>query len=289
MKPLRFSNQNFFTLTAFTLGALVIFLPVLTSAQEFVPINQGIPEIKSGDGSISDLMNWVLKITIAAASILAVGMIMIGGYTYMTTEAISGKGEAKKRITDAIIGLLIVLMSVFILSFINPDIVSLKFLEGVSPLKITPSTKPTPTKEELESVNDCLKNGGKSNVVVENGKATITCTRANSSSTTSPTTATPPVNSPTQNTPQQGVGEEEEIAQIQATCEADGAAVGATQAYVGRDAGNSLICVLDEFLLTEDSPSAQQAEINMYKAQCKKYGNGQFEQVDDTFAWCLKI
>jgi len=62
---------------------------------------------------------------IGFASVLAVVMIIYGGVTYMTTDAVYGKKEGIRIIKNALIGLLLVLGSYLILYTINPELVKL--------------------------------------------------------------------------------------------------------------------------------------------------------------------
>ncbi|PIQ66529.1 MAG: hypothetical protein COV96_01015 [Candidatus Zambryskibacteria bacterium CG11_big_fil_rev_8_21_14_0_20_42_18] len=78
----------------------------------------------------------IFKLAIAVAGGLAVIMIIWGGIQYMSTDAISGKSEAKNTIQNAIWGLLLAISAWLILNTINPDLV--KFNLNIEPIK--PST-----------------------------------------------------------------------------------------------------------------------------------------------------
>ena len=80
-----------------------------------------IPGLEVAPKNLGDYINTILKIAIGLCAALAVIMIVIGGITYMGTESIFGKTEAKSQITKAILGLLIALGSYAILNTINPD------------------------------------------------------------------------------------------------------------------------------------------------------------------------
>ncbi|MDQ5922848.1 MAG: hypothetical protein QG644_556 [Patescibacteria group bacterium] len=77
------------------------------------------------DNALSKYINLVVKIAIGIAAVLAVIMIVMGGIQYMTSELISSKEEGKKRITNAILGLLIALGAYLILFTINPNLLKL--------------------------------------------------------------------------------------------------------------------------------------------------------------------
>lgn len=74
---------------------------------------------------VTDLNTYIpgiFNLAIGIAGVLAVLMIVIGGVEYMTTDAITGKSEGKKRINDALWGLLLVLVSYILLYTINPKL-----------------------------------------------------------------------------------------------------------------------------------------------------------------------
>lgn len=80
-----------------------------------------IPGLKTAPNNFGEYINIMLKIAIGFCAVLAVIMIVIGGISYMGSESIFGKTEAKSQITKAILGLLIALGSYAILNTINPD------------------------------------------------------------------------------------------------------------------------------------------------------------------------
>ncbi len=66
--------------------------------------------------------NIVMKIFIGLCAVLAMIMIVIGGVEYMTSELASGKEGGKKRITDALFGLLLALGAFALLNTLNPKL-----------------------------------------------------------------------------------------------------------------------------------------------------------------------
>jgi len=99
-----------------TIGNSYTFLAPLSEDKSFDP---------SQDNALSKYINLVVKIAIGIAAVLAVIMIVMGGIQYMTSELISSKEEGKKRITNAILGLLIALGAYLILFTINPNLLKL--------------------------------------------------------------------------------------------------------------------------------------------------------------------
>lgn len=96
--------------------------------------------------SLSGYLQTVFQIGIGVAAGLAVIMIVLGGIQYMSTDAIGGKEEGKDKITSALWGLLLALISFVILNTINPALVSTSLnidqasTNGTSPNMIQPVT-----------------------------------------------------------------------------------------------------------------------------------------------------
>ncbi|MBA3733102.1 hypothetical protein H0W91_01865 [Patescibacteria group bacterium] len=68
----------------------------------------------------------VFNLSIGIAAVMAFVMITFGGITYATSDAISGKSQGKEWVTNAIVGLLLVIGAWIILNTINPQILSFK-------------------------------------------------------------------------------------------------------------------------------------------------------------------
>ncbi|MEK7499596.1 MAG: hypothetical protein AAB649_03245, partial [Patescibacteria group bacterium] len=68
------------------------------------------------------------KLAVAAASVLAVLMIVIGGFTYVSSDAMGNKEEGKHQIKAAFGGLLLILASYIILNTVNPQLVSISII-----------------------------------------------------------------------------------------------------------------------------------------------------------------
>ena len=101
-------------------------LPTFTFArEEFVPLQTVGGVIEEGqEQELGDFLNGVFRIGVGAAALLAVLMITIGGFEYMTSTIPGVKADGKSRIVGAILGLLLILLSWLILNIINPDILS---------------------------------------------------------------------------------------------------------------------------------------------------------------------
>lgn len=124
---MRSARITFSLLASFLLLGAPLFV---FAQQEYVSLTR-IPGITDFTDATS-LVNGFIRLAMVAAGLLAVLQIVRGGFTYLTTEAVSAKGEAKKLISDALTGLLLVLVSVTILTVINPDILNVRFFSSES-------------------------------------------------------------------------------------------------------------------------------------------------------------
>ncbi len=77
--------------------------------------------------NINTYVAGAFNLGIAVAGILAIIMITIAGIKYMTTEAVTSKGDAKKQINNAILGLLMALGAYLILQTVNKSLVIFNF------------------------------------------------------------------------------------------------------------------------------------------------------------------
>jgi hypothetical protein len=69
-------------------------------------------------------LNAIFQIGVAMAGIFGTLMIVIGGFTYMTTDSFSKKNDGKTQITNAVLGVLLALLSWLLLYTINPGLTS---------------------------------------------------------------------------------------------------------------------------------------------------------------------
>ena len=79
-------------------------------------------------------INGLLTLGIGLATVLAVLMITIGGFQYITTDSFMQKSEGKKRIQDSLMGLGLILVSYLLLGTINSDLLKIRF--GLSPISL---------------------------------------------------------------------------------------------------------------------------------------------------------
>lgn len=108
--------------------SITLFLFSFSSVFAQESILPGISRSTDVAGLVSGLIN----IVIAVGILLAVIMLSIGGFQYMVQDAGSSKEAAKKTMTQAVLGVIILLGAYLILFIINPQILNIKFLEGSS-------------------------------------------------------------------------------------------------------------------------------------------------------------
>lgn len=84
-----------------------------------------VSNLKTYIGSLFDFL-------IAVAVVLAVIMIIIGGFEYMTTDSWKGKSDGIGKIKDALWGLALALLAYLILWTINPCLVDFTGSSGCS-------------------------------------------------------------------------------------------------------------------------------------------------------------
>jgi len=99
--------------------------------------------------TLSTYLTGAIKLLVASAGALAVVMLVIGGTQYVAAGINpSAKGDAKERIGNALIGLILVLTSYLILNSIDPKLV--QFNLSLSPVAAVPMkayTAPTVVKK----------------------------------------------------------------------------------------------------------------------------------------------
>ena len=89
----------------------------------YVPLSGSLPGIDGSDGyTLSEVLNAIMGWSVGLAAILAVIMLAVGGFNYMTSESVFKTGDAKEKMTNAIFGLLVVLLAVFLLGYTNSSI-----------------------------------------------------------------------------------------------------------------------------------------------------------------------
>ena len=74
---------------------------------------------------IKGYVQYMFNLFIAVAAVASVFVLVLGGFIYMTTDAVGGKEEGKEKIKHALQGLILILCSWLILKTINPQFVEI--------------------------------------------------------------------------------------------------------------------------------------------------------------------
>ena len=118
-------NKKYKTIFSIVLFVILSFTFTTTFAIEKMTYNQLEPGVFGGTDT-TDLGTYIgnmFDLLIAIAVVLAVVMIIIGGFEYMTTDSWQKKSDGIKRIKDAFWGLGLALAAYLILWTINPCLI----------------------------------------------------------------------------------------------------------------------------------------------------------------------
>ncbi len=123
--------------TIFIFSAPTAFAQATIIYQPLAPINGFIDRtiVLGKEDSLAPYLNQIVRILIAAATGLAVIVIVYGAIQYTLTDSVTSKGEAKSTIMRAIYGLILALTSYLILNTLNPAMLSGK-IRGLQEQKV---------------------------------------------------------------------------------------------------------------------------------------------------------
>jgi hypothetical protein len=99
-----------------------------------IPINGQLTQELQGKNIFETYIPGIFTTIIAFAAVLAVVRIIWGGILYISTDAIQGKSEGKKFITESIYGLVLISAAWLILYTINPKLVEINL--SITPIQI---------------------------------------------------------------------------------------------------------------------------------------------------------
>jgi len=93
------------------------------------------------EATLAGYLAAAFKLGIGIAAVLAVIMIMVGGFRYITAAGGGGVEDAKRLIKNAVVGLLLTMLSYTLLQTVNPDILNLKLprVQIVKPCNVSVS------------------------------------------------------------------------------------------------------------------------------------------------------
>ena len=106
--------------------ALLLAMPAMASAASDPSINFGLDTFDNsglGDNDLKTTIASLLNVVLGFLGILAVLIILLGGFKWMTSQGDSGKvDDAKNLIGAGVIGLVIILASYAIASFVLEEV-----------------------------------------------------------------------------------------------------------------------------------------------------------------------
>ena len=116
---------------SFILLLLALVAPVMADAIDLnltYPTFPGAPDINQSENqSLSGIVAWLYTLIVGISGLAAFVMIVWGGVQYMTSTGDPTKtSDAKDKIKNALLGLLLVLASFLILQVINPELTILR-------------------------------------------------------------------------------------------------------------------------------------------------------------------
>jgi len=123
--------------------------------QPLSPITGPDGTVLNGSTNFSGYLQAIYRIGIGLCFVLGVIMFTWAGIEYIVSESMNTKGDAKNRMTNALIGLAIALVSYILLNTINPDILTMQGFEVTSPGNITDDyvapnqSSPTPASSQI--------------------------------------------------------------------------------------------------------------------------------------------
>lgn len=163
------------TLSIFIIGIIISSgsLALIASAQDntytvLAPL-PGIGDTDSRTTTLKDYVPALFKLAIGLSAVAAVVMIVIGGFQYMTSDALKGKESGRERVKNAVIGLVLVITAYLILWTINPKLLELNLsIDPVSTVGGQTGTDGTgPANPSSFGCTDCTTVG--SSIPVKNG------------------------------------------------------------------------------------------------------------------------
>lgn len=105
----------------------------------------GVPQ--NGTANFGALLQGLFTLLLSLGALIAVAALVVGGITYMVSDVVDRKHEAKTRMYSAVWGLLLLLASFLILNTVNPQLVN--FSNIISPTTGSPELSAPPPPQAL--------------------------------------------------------------------------------------------------------------------------------------------
>ncbi|PIR85075.1 hypothetical protein COU15_02785 [Candidatus Kaiserbacteria bacterium CG10_big_fil_rev_8_21_14_0_10_45_20] len=132
----------------------VVFLFAPQAFADFVGLAP-IPNLDTSEGAtLSSYLNSLFNFAIAMGAILAVLMLVRSGFTYMTSDALSQKSDARTQIQSAITGLILLLLSWLFLEIINPNLLNLDLFRNLNS-----GSSAEPTGDPFDTTTNPVQSG----------------------------------------------------------------------------------------------------------------------------------
>lgn len=118
---------------SFLLLGVAIAVPFIVLGEDAAPTAAGfetlsqIPGVAGSTASLGTYVNALFRIAIGLGAVIAVLMIVIGGFEYLSTDLFQRKSAGKERIQNSLLGLGLLLVSTLLLQTINPKLLDLSF------------------------------------------------------------------------------------------------------------------------------------------------------------------
>lgn len=119
-------------------SAFVVPFFVLAQAQDYTLLAplQGYTKV-SGEDPLGQYIPFIFKLAIGLSIAAAVLNIVIGGFQYISSDAMMKKQQGRERIKNAVIALVLILSAWLILNTINPKLLDINL--DIKPAEIAPA------------------------------------------------------------------------------------------------------------------------------------------------------
>lgn len=108
----------------------------------------GLSETLKTDNILGTYVPAIFKLAIGLSAVAAVLMIVIGGFQYLSSDAVMQKSAGKERIKNAVFGLVLVISAWLILNTINPNLLNINLnLESITTTDSSGGTLGTSSKK----------------------------------------------------------------------------------------------------------------------------------------------
>jgi len=137
------NQQKIITATIFSILFFFAIMPVANAKYSLIESMPGVGN-KGAEATFPAYVTGIYKFSIAIVSIAALLMITLGGFYYITSAGNQAQATtAKKMITDALLGLVVIFCIYLILTVINEDLINASpSMSGVQIANPSPSNKP---------------------------------------------------------------------------------------------------------------------------------------------------